>query len=292
MRFVRKARLVLNPIPWEHRVRDGLAPLVSALEDGGIRCDVSFTKMTEAMTASVAEAVRERYDLVIAGGGDGTVSEVASGLVGTEIPLGIIPCGTFNNIAASLGLTQDLHRVATVILGGKTREIDVGLANRYYFFEAAGVGLDATLFPIGEEIKDGHYQRVLQGSIRFLRSHPVEMTILLDDNREVKVLAPMVVVANGPYYGSGFNIAPDAKLDDGLFSVVVFENCNRLEVAGYFAATAGRRQSSLPCISTYRASRVEIYSKKPLPAHADGRPIGTSPLALQTIPRGLRVIVP
>lgn len=289
---MRRARLVLNPIPWERRLRDGLAPLVSALEEGGIRCDVSFTKMTQAMTESVAQAVKEGYDLVIAGGGDGTVSEVASGLVGTEIPLGIIPCGTFNNIAASLNLPHDLHRVASIIVGGKTREIDVGLANHYYFFEAAGVGLDATLFPIGEEIKDGHYFRVLQAGLTFLRYTAEEMTILLDSEREVKAKSPLVVVANGPYYGSGFNIAPEAELDDGLFSVVVFENCGRLEVASYFAATAGRHQSSLPCISSYRASRVEIQTRVPLPAHADGRPIGNSPLTLQTIPRGLRVLVP
>lgn len=289
---MRKARLILNPIPWEKHLRDGLAPLVSTLEEGGIRCDVSFTKMTEAMTESVAQAVSEGYDLVIAGGGDGTVSEVASGMVGTGIPLGIIPCGTFNNIAASLKLSHDLHRAAAIILAGKTREIDVGKANQYYFFEAAGVGLDASIFPIGEEIKDGHYHRLFEASLRFLQYHPGEMTIRLDDTREVKARAPMVVVANGPYYGSGFNIAPEAEMDDGVFSVVVFETCTRMDVAGYFRATFGRRRSSLPCISTYKASRVEVQSSIPLPAHADGRPIGTSPLSLQTIPKALRVLVP
>jgi len=289
---MRRAKVVLNPIPWEKHVKDGLAPFLSTLEDGGIRCDVSFTKMTQTMTESVAHAVQERYDLVIAGGGDGTVSEVASGLVGTEIPLGIIPCGTFNNIAWSLGLPKDLHRLATMVLAGNSREIDVGLVNEYYFFEAAGVGLDATLFPISEEVKDGHYHRLFEVSRRFLFYHPEEMTILLDNAVEVKTRAPMVVIANGPYYGSGFNIAPEAELDDGLFSVVIFETCTRLDVAGYFAATAGHRKSSLPCISTHRASQVKISSETPLPAHADGRPIGTSPLSLQTIPKALRVIVP
>lgn len=288
-----RARVILNPIPWEKHVRDGLAPLLSTLEDGGIRCDVSFTRMTEAMTESVAQAVHERYDLVIAGGGDGTISEVASGLVGTGIPLGIIPCGTFNNIATSLGLPpRDHHRAATIILAGKTRDIDVGKVNGYYFFEAAGVGLDASIFPIGEEIKGGHYYKLFEASRRFLMYHPAEMSIVLDNTREVTVQAPMVVVANGPYYGSAFNIAPEAVMDDGVFSVVIFETCTRLEVARYFAATSGRRKSSLPCISTYRASQVEIKSDTPLPAHADGRPIGTAPLSLQTIHKRLRVIVP
>lgn len=289
---MRRARLILNPIPWERHVRDGLAPLVGTLEEGGVRCDVSFTKITGAMTDSVAQAVREGYDLVIAGGGDGTISEVASGLVGSEIPLGIIPCGTFNNIATSLHLSQDLQRAASIIVAGKTRAIDVGVANHYYFFEAAGVGLDASIFPVGEEIKDGHYHRLFEASLRFLRYNSEEMIIKLDDSREVRARAPMVVIANGPFYGSGFNIAPEAEMDDGVFSVVIFETCTKLEVAGYFAATTGRRRSSLPCISTYKASRVEVVSGIPLPAHADGRPIGTSPLALHTIPKGLRVIVP
>ena len=290
--MIRRAKVVLNPISLEKHVKEGLVPFLSTLEDGGIRCDVSYTKIDATMTESVAHAVQERYDLVIAGGGDGTVSEVASGLVGTEIPLGIIPCGTFNNFATSLGVPHDLHRLASLLVLGKTREIDVGLVNKSYFFEAAGVGLDATLFPIGEELKDGHYGRLFDLSRSVLRYHPVEMTILLDDTREIKAVAPMVVIANGPYYGSGFNIAPEAEMDDGVFSVVVFETCTRLDVAGYFAATVGRRKSSLPCISTYRASRIDIKSPIPLLAHADGRPIGNTPISLQTIPKALKVIVP
>lgn len=289
---MRRAWLILNPIPWERRVKDGLAPLMSTLEAGGIRCELSFTKMTHTMTKTVAAAVREGYDLVVAGGGDGTVSEVASALVGTGIPLGIIPCGTFNNIASSLGIAENLGEAAALIVAGKTRDIDTGLANRDYFFEASGVGLDASLFPIGEEIKGGRYHRVFQAARRFLGYSVVEMRITLDGGTEIRANSPLVVVANGPYYGSAFNIAPEAQLDDGVFSVVVFETCTRFDVAGYLAATAQRRQSSLPCISTYKASSVEVSAEASIPAHADGKPIGTTPVTFRTIPKGLRVIVP
>ena len=82
--------------------------------------------------------------------------EIASALVGTEVPLAIVPLGTFNNLALSLNLPSNPQAVCDLIEAGFTRRIDVGVADdRTYFFEAAGVGVDAELFPIGEEVKSG-----------------------------------------------------------------------------------------------------------------------------------------
>ena len=290
--MIRHARLILNPVSWSHKAWDKLPVLISTLDGAGIRVEVSFTKLTETLTQSVALATQERYDMVIAGGGDGTVGEVAAGLVGTDVPLGIIPLGTFNNIARSLKIPHDFEKALQVIADGHIKEIDVGRVNNLRFFEAAGIGLDASLFPIGEEIKGGHYEKLLTASLEILRYHNTEITISLDRNGTHRVVAPLVAVANGPYYGSGFTIAPQASLDDGLLTVVAFEGFTKPELLRHFWAIALGREAVSDRISVFEAREVAISSEVPLPCHADGKPIGRSPATFSITPHNLRVIAP
>src|ERR1700722_15576935 len=108
-----------------------------------------------------AETAQEKPDLVVVAGGDGTVRGVAAALVSTDITLAIIPLGTFNNLALSLKLPADPDAICDLIEAGQTRYTDVGMADGHHaFFEAAGVGVDADLFPIGEEVKSRRYHGV------------------------------------------------------------------------------------------------------------------------------------
>ncbi len=287
---MRHARLILNPISWARRKWSILPEVLNRLEEAEIHVDLTFTKPNETMTPSVERSVGENYDMIIVGGGDGTVSEVAAGLVGTGIPLGILPVGHFNNIARGLGLPVDTFEAGSTIARGCSKEVDVCVANGSYFFEAAGVGLDASLFPIRAEIKRGHYGKVLEGARIFLRHRQSDFTLILD-GQEMKVRSSMVVVANGPYYGTGFTVAPQADPADGLLDVVTFE-CGKFGVARYFALSARNRVIEESCVSRYRAKEVTILTRPPLPAHADGKPLAGTPVTCRVIPGALRVIVP
>lgn len=286
----RRAKLILNPIPWARRAWSALPEIVGVLEEAGIKVDVTFTKMTEAMTQSVQHAVEEDYTMVIAGGGDGTISEVAAGLVGTGVPLGILPFGTFNNIAHSLGIPFNLVEAASNIAQGNMRRIDVGMANGTYFFEAAGVGLDASLFPIGEEIKGGHYEKLLEGAKRFIGHQRAEFDLVIDGNK-VNVRSPLIVVANGPYYGAGFTVAPQADLSDGMLDIITFE-CSKVEITRQFALSARNREHQEICVLAHQAKEVTVLPRLPLPAHADGKPIATAPVTCSVVPSALSVIAP
>ncbi|MBI2908556.1 MAG: diacylglycerol kinase family lipid kinase [Chloroflexi bacterium] len=287
---MRRARLILNPIPWAQRAWNKLPEIVSLFDEAGIRVDLAFTKITEAMTRTVQEAIEEGYRLIIVGGGDGTVSEVAAALVGSGVPLGILPFGTYNNIAHSLRLPLDLAEATSNIAQGNAVDIDVGIANGTYFFEAAGVGLDASIFPIGEEMKGGKYEKALDGAVKFLGHRNAEFTIVLD-GVQTRVQSPMVVVANGPYYGAGFTIAPQADLGDGALDVIAFD-CNKAELVRHFALSARNRPRREIRMTSYRAREVTVAPELPLPAHADGKPIGNAPVIFRVVPRALRVIVP
>jgi diacylglycerol kinase (ATP) len=206
------------------------------------------------------------------------------------VPLGILPFGTFNNIAHSLGLPLELVLAAEVIAAGKTRDIDVGLANDTYFFEAAGVGLDASLFPIGEEIKGGHYEKLLQGAAALLGHHKVRFSLKVDDS-ELELNCPMIVIANGPYYGAGFTVAPQASLDDGMLDIVTFD-CTKVEIARHFALSARNREHEEVCIMSFRAKEITLTPELDLAAHADGKPLGNVPLTCRVLPKALKVLVP
>lgn len=291
-----------------------LPDIIAAMEAEGIRADVAFTKPDESPALIAQRAVEEGYEMVVVGGGDGTVSEVAKGLIHAPIPLGVVPIGTYNNIAHSLNLPTDVAEACQVLARGQVKSIDIGQANdEHYFFEAAGVGLDAALFPLGEEIKGGRWGRMLQAAQLALGYQPQRLRIAFDrpvsearlkpntrqrfgkkvsDRREFSLSALLVVIANGPYYGTGFTVAPDAVMDDGLFTVNVFRDFSKWELIRHFWSISKGQYHYSPKIQSYRAAEVQITSKAKLPIHIDGHPIGELPVKLKVIKQALKVIVP
>lgn len=314
----RRACLIINPVSGGDQPNEEKLPeIVAALEAAGIRSEVAYTSLEESPAEIAQRAVAEGYDLVVVAGGDGTVSEVAKGLLHAAIPLGIVPIGTYNNIARSLNLPTDLAEACQVLARGQIRSIDVGLANdQHYFLEAAGVGLDAALFPLGEEIKGGRWGRMVQAAQLTLNYKPKRLQIQFDrpltqampaallrrrrflwrraasTKYAIRRSALLVVIANGPYYGTGFTVSPDAILDDGLLTISVFRNFSKWELLRHFwSISLGRYQYS-PKIETFRAAEVQLVSRTKLPVHIDGHPIGELPVRLKVLQQALQVIVP
>ncbi|MBE9181867.1 diacylglycerol kinase family lipid kinase [Oculatella sp. LEGE 06141] len=307
----------MNPVSGDDEPNPMKLPdILAALEAEGIRADLAFTKPDESPALIAQQAISEGYDLVVVGGGDGTVSEVAKGLIDAPIPLGIIPIGTYNNIAHSLNLPMELASACRVLAHGQTRQIDVGQANGdRYFFEAAGIGLDAALFPLGEEIKGGRWGRMLQAARLAWGYQPQWLCLHLDRSlsdarqrpfkprrflrrrvvstrREFCLPALLVVVANGPYYGTGFTVAPEAIIDDGLLTVSVFRGFSKWELVRHFWSISKGQYHYNPKIETYSVAEVRLTSPARLPVHVDGHPLGEVPVTLKVMKQALRVVVP
>ncbi len=315
---MKRARLILNPISGDEQPNPmKLLEIVAALEAAEIRVDLTFTSPERSATEIAQQAVEEGYDMVIVGGGDGTVSEVAKGLLYAPIPLGILPIGTYNNIARSLNLPTDLTEACQVLSHGQVSAIDVGQANgEHYFFEAAGIGLDAALFPLGEEIKGGQWARLLQVAQLAIGFKPQRIRILLDrsireaklrstnyprflrrrkalDRRELRFSVLLVVVANGPYYGAGFAVAPEARVDDGLLTVSVFRKFSKWELLRHFWAISRGQYHYSPRIETYHVAELQVLSPDaPLLVHVDGFPIGMLPMTFKVLKQALKVFIP
>lgn len=291
------------------------AQLLAALRAGGQ--DVRLHEFVEGddPTRLAAEAVAEGATWVAVAGGDGTVEAAAKALFGTDLPLGVIPCGTYNNFALSTAIPTDPLEACAVIAAGQTRVVDVGLVNGEPFFECVGVGLDAALFSLGEEVKSGSIFKTWDFFRRAARYPLHRFEIELDRpfgealvptpgtasqrrlqrafravrERKLHVRAWMITVSNGPYYGMNFAVAPGARMDDALLTIVIFKRFSKLRLWWHFFSISSGRKIPSPRLITLRATRIRIRHRRPQHVHADGQPVNTWPVEITLQHRGLRV---
>ena len=250
--------------------------------------------------AEVARGATPDEDLVV-GGGDGTVGPVAEALAGGKAALGILAMGSWNNVARGLGIPIDLEPALDVIGRGQVARVDVGLAwhprpdekappaDARAFFEAAGVGLDAAGFGAVELGGRAGWLVAMRAMWRALRRRRTGMVIELD-GRLLSTSAPAVTVCNGPYHGLGFALVADADPADGLLDIAVFSGMSRLDVVRHFLAVRRGGERREPRLEVLRGRRITIRgARRILPAHADGRSLGMTPVTFEVQRGSLRV---
>jgi diacylglycerol kinase (ATP) len=267
----------------------------TALEGESIPFEVWTTEYLCHATELARRAVAERRELVITAGGDGTVNEVARGLANTQTVLALMPLGSIMNVARTLWIPRPLALAARTLSDGKTLAMDLGQVGDRHFLEAAGVGLDAGLFGYFDRLEStGRRMAFVRAVWRFIRQLGSPRLLIEHPNGQFRVRAPMVSIANGPYVGAAYAIAPNARIDDGLWDVVVFRGTSVPRLLVHLALIAGGR--SLPPPPQARTLRVEwvrvrTIRRHPLPVHADGSPIRATPVEVRSAPAALRVVV-
>jgi YegS/Rv2252/BmrU family lipid kinase len=272
----------------------GSEEVQAALRNEGIAFDPQPTERAGHATELARRAASEGRELVIAAGGDGTANEVAHGLANSDTVLGLMPLGSIMNVARTLWIPRDLAGAARTLAEGKVLAMDMGRIGDRYFLEAAGVGLDAGLFGHFERLDSGaHPLRVLRSAWRFLRRLGNPRIQIDFDGYRLRTRAPMVSIANGPYVGAAYAIAPNARIDDGLLDVVVFRHTSIPRLVVHLALIAGGRPLPPPSQArTMRVAELQVSSpRRTLPVHADGQPIGVLPVRFEVAAAALRVIV-
>jgi YegS/Rv2252/BmrU family lipid kinase len=293
----RRAMLIIN----SKSGREGdsllkLRSLVDILAALGIAVDVRVKLKKAVARTDARRAAKDGYGLVIAAGGDGTVAAVARGLVGTRAVLGIVPLGTYNNTATSLGIPLDLREACALIAVGIERTIDVGEVQatgkrkRAMFLEAAAVGLAASLTSAGQHLEKGRWEEARQALPSSLTMEPTLARVDLDDNRPLETRTLLIVVANGPRTAAGLDVAPTARMDDGVLDVQVYPDMDQVDLATRFAASGGKAESLSEAASTAHARQVRVETAVPLPVLADSKVVGTTPATFRVRTGALRVI--
>ena len=277
------------------RVRD----LVDLLLEFGIRADVQVKlHKSQARKQARAAAKKGRYDVVIAAGGDGTVESVASGLIGASTPLGIIPLGTFNNVANSLHVPMDVRQACALIALGVPRRIDVGVVMARYmkrpkiFLEISSVGLGAIVGSFGQNVEKARWDQAAQTLPALVDMSPAPMRLRVNGQSEPDTVSSLLVtVSNTPRAGAGLQLAPGALLDDGELDVSVFVDMDQTALLAAFFPQPPGEQDTSDRIRRFRVQRLDIDAARPMPVSIESKIVGVTPVRYTVVPRALQVIV-
>jgi diacylglycerol kinase (ATP) len=233
--------------------------------------------------------------MVIVSGGDGTIENVALGLVGSQTTLGIVPTGTRNNVARNLGIpTDNIAGAVALLREGRRLKIDVGQVRHgeasRTFLEAGVVGLASALFPSSDGIQHGDLGKIPEFISTLVSAVPSEISLRLDRRRrEIVTQAHLVIVANMPFMGPNFQVAPDVLFDDRYLDVFVYSDLNKLDLIG-LAMQLPTTSPSDPRIQRFRAKTIAVTTDPAMPATADGVLLGEGPVTVTLHPHRLRVM--
>jgi diacylglycerol kinase (ATP) len=293
---MRKICIILNPAAGKGRDLDDVIARLRRLPDAEIR----LTNKHGSAARFAKTAIRSGRKIIVAAGGDGTLNEVINGI--GENPgtarIGLIPLGTGNDFARSIGVPNDLDAAIELIRRGKTRCVDLVRVTsdevRYFLNVSAGgfSGLvDEKLTP---------QMKKTWGPLAYLRSAAAALpelrayrTTLAFDNAESMILDLYnVVVANGRYVGGGTLIAPEASIDDGLLDVVLIPKRPATELAIIAAQVALGAHLSSSSIVFRRTAKLTVKSRPGMCFNVDGELVGKNPARFEILPRALRFIAP
>jgi YegS/Rv2252/BmrU family lipid kinase len=290
--------VIINPVsgtgarPGEARRRWELAS--SRLRARSLAPDVQLTEGPGHARALAAAARDAGAAVVVAWGGDGTVNEVASALVGTSTALGIVPSGSGNGLARELKLPRDPAAALDVALDGAERVVDAGELDGRIFVNIAGVGLDAR---IARRFADCGTRRrglrlYVESTLRELTTFRADDLVLSCDGVESSVKPLILALANARQYGNGAIIAPDAKLDDGHLDLVVVQDRTWPATLRQIPKLFSGRIGAAPGVQITPVTELTLTSNVPLVYHVDGEPCcGGTSIRARVLPGALRVRV-
>jgi diacylglycerol kinase (ATP) len=292
-----RVKLIANPGAGKpSEAADKLKQAIRYLKQFHIKADVALAKPKEEATPIARRAAKDGYKTVIALGGDGTIEAVLRGLVGSKVKLGIVPAGTQNNIARSLGIPEDLEEACELIASGNTKKLDVGQiktkkGKKFIFFELATIGLSAALYPDLNKVASGKLSNVVDATRTFLHQDTrPKVYLTLNDESKIKVRTMLVVISNTPIFGKNFMVAPGATMHDGLVDISVYPDFSKAELLRYYAAVMDGGYSGDKKVQQYQASKVKIKASPKLDILADGVALGKGKVKIKVHPKSLRVI--
>lgn len=237
---------------------------------------------------------KNHVDLVIVGGGDGTLNAVVDALVETQLPLGILPLGTANDLARTLGITNSLPEACKTIVAGELRRIDLGWVNGKHFFNVASLGLSVKITQkLTKEFKRrwGILAYAATALQVIWESRPFSAEIRVQD-RCYRVKTVQIAVGNGRYYGGGMAVVHDAKIDDQRLDLYSLEIRHWWEIIPLLPAMKKGRHIHRPNVRALHGQEMEVSTRKPRPINTDGEITTYTPAKFRVIPKAVAVFVP
>jgi diacylglycerol kinase (ATP) len=321
-----QAELIYNPSGGQVVIRYELDKVVAFLNRYGWSVTLRETSKPLQATELARHAVNRGARVVIAAGGDGTVNEVANGLVNTDVALGVLPVGTTNSWALQTGIpalnpllpgTQAVKLIAAleeriarplpasyyrkvlldaarVLVEGHNVAVDMGELSGRYFLMWAGIGFDAAIaqsIPLKEKKALGSWAYVLPAIESASRYSGTNAWLNLD-GKVINVNTPFIVVSNIQLYGGKIAIGAKAWVNDARLDVCIFKGGGFFTFVEQAMKVLTHRHLQDPKIEYYQCREIVVESEHSLPVHVDGEPFTKTPVSIHTVPSSLKVIVP
>lgn len=234
---------------------------------------------------------------VVAAGGDGTVMETANGLLGTGIPLGILPLGSGNDFARSIHIPRGLTRLGdafSILQEGSAKPVDVGFFGDCAFLNVASIGFDSEIIRDLPKVKRffrGPFAYIASIFLKFLTYKTKRVRLVMDDvEKELELF--LAAVCNGRYYGGGLMVNPDGAVDDGFFNLVLVHPLPRYKIPFLLGRFRKGLHVSLPYVEIFQCKTLSVHSMEPLPVNADGELAGKTPASFRLMKHALSVLQP
>ena len=275
---------VVNPIAG----RRDKSRIISALEKGGHK--IVYAEY-QGHAEKIAREAEEK--IVVAVGGDGTVNEVARGVMGTDKVLGIIPCGSGDGLALHLGISRNYRKALDTVLGGNVRLMDAATINGRPFFSVCGVGFDAVVSERFAKSGTRGVMNYIGQGLNTLKSFVPQRYEIELDGHEWTCDAALITVGNSSQWGNGAMITPLADVSDGLLDMTVADMFSMVEIPSLACRLMTGRLDKSRRIHSYKGKHIKVRRQEEGPAHADGDWFyAGKDIDIKILPGVLKVLVP
>jgi diacylglycerol kinase (ATP) len=296
------AKVIFNPYAGRWLAREKLGEVHAALKQTGIEYELEMTEGPGHGIELASRSVKAGYSPIISAGGDGSINEVVNGMVDsvenmTNVPLGIIPLGSANDLVDNLKLPRDINQAVKIIANGSPRAIDLCQVNQRYFVNNAAIGLEPYITLIQQRITRfrGNF-RYLTATLLGVFDNPKWLMDLEWDNGSYSGPATLVTVGNSPRTGGLFYMTPHADPFDGKLTFVYGYMATRIEILRLLPRTLKPEAGSYvehPAIHEISSTLLKIRTSSPTPAHADGEIFSESvqELEYRVFPGGIQLLM-
>ncbi|MEP6756641.1 MAG: diacylglycerol kinase family protein [Chthonomonadales bacterium] len=292
MNSTAKCKILINSSAGALHHTSGPDELRALIFELGLNAEVVTTESPDEMDSILRQVVADGEERVAVSGGDGTVSRAVQILAKSQTALGILPQGTANNFANSLGLPMDLRSALKALDDGIVRDIDLGFASGRYFTEASGVGLFADVL---SAYGTGTNKNIIKGIYAiwqvFFSMKARRVKIRIDGKMHTQ-RATACIIANSKRMGEGIPVAPEARLSDDQLDIIIIGDLTRWELIPYYLAFRDQKQMTLPKVWTGTGREIVIEGPAKMKFHIDDQVVGATPVTVRSAPAALKVLAP
>lgn len=292
---MRRFYFIVNPVAGSGRGSTSFLEARSILQGRGAQVDYAYSEYPGHAITLIQQALAAGASNIVCVGGDGSVREVAGGMVGSHATLGLLPAGSGNDLACALGIPTNVLEAVDILLNGTERYLDTATANGTPFFNVGGLGFDVQVL-----LRTDRYKSRFNGMLPYFLGifsslahlEPLRLTYRADDGPEMVLDSLITLVANGNRFGGGMMAAPLASPFDGMFDVCAVGAVRLPNFLWLLPSFIKGKHLGKKPVTYFKAREITIDAAEPARVELDGEIIQTTPVTFKLLPRSLRVLVP